>query len=227
MQQGSSYRSKENQAWDGVYGRVLTDERAATLFVQLAEKDAAFRTERSALFVRTNLTVVDAQRRLRRAERFGWALGSHRGPAVVNGVQTPESRRSPLPRCLLECAATAPRSSHRGARVQARSSVASATAVSRSAASSAPRRQHGRCVRPHRAVGRRAIRPASLPQLERQDGAFGDRLDLAAPSPMRPVLRVCGVAPMPAAVEPAGKGVNGNPASWPCRCASDSTGSWH
>ena len=83
MQQGSSYRSKENQAWDGVYGRVLTDERAATLFVQLAEKDAAFRTERSALFVRTNLTVADAQRRLRRAERFGWALGSHRGPAVA------------------------------------------------------------------------------------------------------------------------------------------------
>lgn len=37
--------------------------------------DAALRTERSALFVQANLTVADAQRRLRRAERFGWALG--------------------------------------------------------------------------------------------------------------------------------------------------------
>jgi len=36
--------------------------------------DAALRTERSALFVQANLTVADAQRRLRRAERFGWAL---------------------------------------------------------------------------------------------------------------------------------------------------------
>ena len=75
MQQGSKYRSKENQAWDGVYGRVRRDERAAALFVQLAEKDAALRTERSALFVQANLTVSDAQRRLRRAERFGRALG--------------------------------------------------------------------------------------------------------------------------------------------------------
>lgn len=75
MQQGSKYRSKENQAWDGVYGRVRHDERAAALFVQLAEKDAALRTERSALFVQANLTVSDAQRRLHRAERFGRTLG--------------------------------------------------------------------------------------------------------------------------------------------------------
>ena len=38
MQQGSSYRSQENQAWDGIYGRVLSDERVAARFVQLAEK---------------------------------------------------------------------------------------------------------------------------------------------------------------------------------------------
>lgn len=75
MQQGSKYRSMENQAWDGVYGRVQHDERAAALFVQLAEKDAALRTERAALFVQANLTVSDAQRRLRRAERFGRTFG--------------------------------------------------------------------------------------------------------------------------------------------------------
>ena len=74
MQQGSKYRSKENQAWDGVYGLVRRDERAAALFVQLAEKDAALRSERAALFVQANLTVSDAQRRQRAAERFGRAL---------------------------------------------------------------------------------------------------------------------------------------------------------
>ena len=96
MQQGSSYRSKENQAWDGVYGRVLSDERAAALFVQLAEKDAALRTERSALFVQANLTVADAQRRLRRAERFA-AFGAARSPASVA-----RPKPGPLPERFLE-----------------------------------------------------------------------------------------------------------------------------
>ena len=119
MQQGSSYRSKENQAWDGVYGRALGDERAAALFARLAEKDASLRTERSALFVQANLTVADAQRRLRRAERFGWALGvglrlivlaPFRGAAIVwrfsvaafGAARSPASVARPKPGALPE-----------------------------------------------------------------------------------------------------------------------------
>jgi hypothetical protein len=119
MQQGSKYRSMENQAWDSVYGRVRRDERAAALFVQLAEQDAALRTDRSALFVQANLTVSDAQRRRRRAEQFGSALGIAArwivmGPilavsnatrfavAAFGAARSPESVAEPVPGPLPE-----------------------------------------------------------------------------------------------------------------------------
>ena len=62
--------------------------------------------------------------------------------------------------------------------------------------------------------GNLAVRAAGLPQFERERAALGDSLDLAASSATGSALRVCGVAPWPAAVEPAGKRDNGNPASW-------------
>ena len=56
----------------------------------------------------------------------------------MSAVQIREPRRSPRPRFLLECAATAPKSSHRGAPVPAREARSPrVTAVSRSASSSA------------------------------------------------------------------------------------------
>lgn len=119
MQQGSKFRSKENQTWDGLYGRIRRDEQAAALFVQLAEKDAALRTERAALFVQASLTVQDAQHRLHRAERFGRTLGAglrwfafaplravssvwRFGFAMFRSAFSPEGVADPLPGRFLE-----------------------------------------------------------------------------------------------------------------------------
>lgn len=117
MQHGTKSRSSENEVWDGLYGRMRNDEGAAALFVQLAEKDAGLRTDRSALFVQASLTVADAQRRLERAERVGRVVGlAFRWPflasgralrfaaAALRGARKPESVPSPgpLPQDLID-----------------------------------------------------------------------------------------------------------------------------